>query len=409
MLLFLFSLSVAVNPEAVCPGSELVSNCEVHKGLVRADGDGCQIAAICNMQNGTEEYEIAICPDIGIVANLTILVLGGVSEAVDDAQSIAICPEGWVVTYCEVQTGLVHTKSDGAHVNLSDPHVCVAFNGFHGPGVIARAFCSRNGNVTDPCNDDGHKKLKFLNLHDRGPNPSVCCPFGYEQILCNARSPWVGYLTGKGVNQNGVIPNNQSCAVSGCNDDYWCEITAVCRIREDAKACEEEEVEIVGDKSGAADDAPSIAICPLCYVVTYCEVQTGLVAKESDGAKVTSSDPNVCTAYNAGTGNGVIARALCSRNETVTDPCNNEGPDIPKFLNLNSKGEDPSASCPLGYQQILCNAYSPWWSQLVNKGVNENGVIPNDLACAVSGCKSYCEVTAVCKILDYDDYENHVC
>ena len=40
-------------------------------------------------------------------------------------------------------------------------------------------------------------------------------------------------LTGKGVDEKGVIPNDKACAVSGCTDRYWCEVTAVCQLIED--------------------------------------------------------------------------------------------------------------------------------------------------------------------------------
>ena len=54
----------------------------------------------------------------------------------------------------------------------------------------AKAVCSQFEQVADPCN--GPNLPKYKNLHSRGPNPSLKCPPGYEQILCNARSPWLG-------------------------------------------------------------------------------------------------------------------------------------------------------------------------------------------------------------------------
>ena len=157
-------------------------------------------------------------------------VLGPRSSTADDAQSRASCPTGYKVSYCEVQTGLVHTRSDGAFVDPSNGNVCVAVNGGGGPGAIARAVCTRSEKVSDPCNSEGPHLPKFINLHSRGPAPSVSCPPGYEQVLCNARSPWLGYLTNKGVNTKGVIPNDRSCGVSACSERNWCEVTAVCRI-----------------------------------------------------------------------------------------------------------------------------------------------------------------------------------
>ena len=45
-------------------------------------------------------------------------------------------PAGYVVSYCEAQTGLVHTKCDGAFVS-EDGASCVAVNGWGGDGAIA--------------------------------------------------------------------------------------------------------------------------------------------------------------------------------------------------------------------------------------------------------------------------------
>merc|ERR1712003_408803 len=158
-------------------------------------------------------------------------VVGTKSSTEDDAQSLATCPMGYVVTYCEAQSGLVHTKCDGAFVKRDNGGVCVAVNGARGPGAVAKAVCSQFEQVANPCN--GPNLPKYKNLHSRGPNPSLKCPAGYEQILCNARSPWLGKLTGKGVDEKGVIANDKACAVSGCADNgdrYWCEVTAVCKL-----------------------------------------------------------------------------------------------------------------------------------------------------------------------------------
>ena len=71
------------------------------------------------------------------------VIEGRLSSSRDDAQSRATCPEGLVVTYCEVKTGLVHTKSDGAFVDpSSNGRACVAVNGGGGSGAVALAKCS---------------------------------------------------------------------------------------------------------------------------------------------------------------------------------------------------------------------------------------------------------------------------
>ena len=345
------------------------------------------------------------------------IILGDPSSSEDDAKSMAACPEGFVVSHCEVASGLVTTKSDGAFVDPeSDGSVCVAVNGAGGSGAVALAQCSRDSQVPDPCGE-GQELPKFIHLHSRGPNPRVSCPPGYQQTVCNARSPWLGYIKDKGINSNGVIPNENACAVPDCTDSKWCEVTAVCMIMEDSEGYQNEvcppSVTVEGNLSGTSDDAISTATCPGGHVVTYCEVKTGKVQTESDGAFVDpESNGSVCVAVNSYKGTGAVALAECSRDSQVPDPCNSNGPELPKFINLHSRGPSPSVSCPPGYQQTVCNARSPWVPFLQNKGVNSNGVIPNENACAVPDCtdSKWCEVTAVCMIMeDSEGYQNEVC
>ena len=375
-----------------------------------ATNNWCEVTAVCKFNEDSELYKTAACPKSDVVE-----AVGLMSGSWDDAQSRAVCPTGYVVSHCEVQSGLVHTRNDGAYVDPSNGSVCVAVNGLGGPGVIARAVCSRNEQVADPCNSGGPDLPKFINLHSRGSAPFVSCPPGYQQVLCNAMSPWLGLLTNKGVNTKGIIPNDRSCAVSECTTNNWCEVTAVCKMNEELQVyktavCSEKE--IVGYRSTSADDAESKARCSAGYVVSHCEVQSGLVHTKSDGAYVDPSNGSVCVAVNGLGGPGVIARAVCSRNEQVTDPCNSGGPELPKFINLHSRGQSPIVSCPPGYQQVLCNAMSPWLGLLTNKGVNTKGIIPNDRSCAVSGCytTTWCEVTAVCKMNeDSELYKTAAC
>jgi len=348
---------------------------------------------------------IALTTYISIVcSSSTLTIRGRRSSRRDDAESRATCPVGYVVSYCEVETGFVHYKSDGAFVDPRNPRVCVAVNGNRGSGAIARAVCSRNGKVADPCNNRGPDRTKFLIRESKGSAPRVSCPPGYEQVLCNARSPWSGLLDNKGVNAKGVIPNGRSCSVSRCSRRNWCQVTAVCQIKTPKAYINDvckDSVVVVGKQSGRGDDAESRAICPVGYVVTYCEVQTGFVHYKSDGAFVDPGNARVCVAVNGYRGSGAIARARCSRNEKVVDPCNKRAMAW-KFLNRNSIGSAPLVSCPPGYDQILCNARSPWSGLLDNKGVNAKGVIPNGRSCSVSRCshRNWCQVTSVCRIND---------
>jgi len=335
----------------------------------------------------------------------TKTILGRRSSRRDDAESRATCPVGYVVSNCEVYTGRVQYQSDGAFVDPRNARVCVAVNGARGSGVIARAVCSKNEKVADPCDKRGAYRPKFLNRHSRGSAPRVSCPPGYQQILCNARSPWTPLLFNKGVNTKGVIPNGRSCSVSRCSHRNWCEVTAMCQIMPPNAYINDvckDKVVVVGRQSGRGDDAESRATCPVGYVVSYCEVQTGFVHYKSDGAFVDPGNPRVCVAVNGNRGSGAIARAICSRYMKVADPCNKKGASKPKFLNRNSKGAAPRVSCPPGYEQILCNARSPWSGLLDNKGVNAKGVIPNGRSCSVSRCshKNWCQVTSVCRIND---------
>jgi len=346
---------------------------------------------------------IALATHISVVCSTSSFsIMGKKSSSSIDAQSTATCPVSYAVSFCDVYSGGVPSRSDGALVDPGNGRVCVAYNGIGGRGATARAGCTKNVPVANPCNDEGPRLSKFLNLHSRGSAPSVSCPPGYQQVLCNAMSPWYQLLINKGVNTNGVIPNNRRCSVSGCSKRKYCEVTAVCQIMNShayQNAVCPDKVTVVGNRSGSGDDAKSKAICPVGYVVSYCEVQTGFVHSKSDGAFVDPHDPRVCVAVNGAYGSGAVARAICSRNFKVLDPCNKKAYK-PKFLNLKSKGPAPRVSCPSGYEQILCNAMSPWRGKLSNKGVNTKGVIPNVRSCTVPRCshKIWCQVTAVCRI-----------
>ncbi|XP_063691276.1 uncharacterized protein LOC134823672 [Bolinopsis microptera] len=161
-------------------------------------------------------------------------VIGDKSSKSDDAQSVAICPTGYVVTHCEAQSGKVHDECDGVFVKPDDGRVCVAVNGDRGSGAVARAVCSQLEQIADPCN--GPNLPKYRNLHSRGHSPSLQCPAGYGQILCNAHSPWRGRLSGQNVDDKGVIPNDEDCALPDCGGDQWCEVTSVCQLIEDSEA-----------------------------------------------------------------------------------------------------------------------------------------------------------------------------
>ena len=162
-------------------------------------------------------------------------MIGDNSFAVDDAVSVASCPPGYVVTYCEARSGKVHNECDGVFVKPDNGGVCVAVNGKTGSVAVARALCSQLEQVADPCN--GPNLPKYKNFHSKGHSPSLWCPAGYEQILCNARSPWTGKLSGQNVDDKGVIPNDKDCALPNCADGrFYCEVTAVCQLVEDLEA-----------------------------------------------------------------------------------------------------------------------------------------------------------------------------
>jgi len=322
-------------------------------------------------------------------------ISGPRSSRRDDAYSKAVCPSGYKVARCWVMTGNVPSRSDGAFVDPDNGRICVAVNGNRGSGVIARALCMKNKLVYNPCYRRGPKVQKFINLHARGSAPRVSCPYGYSQRVCNAHSPWTPLLSNKGVDSKGVISRKRSCSVSGCSHKNWCEVTAVCESVQWSSVCPRVRN---GARSGRKDDAESRAVCPSGLVVTYCEVRTGNVDHKSDGAFVNPENPHICVAVNGARGSGAIARAECLRNSRVYNRCKRRY--VKKFLHLQSVGRSPSVSCPGDYQQILCNAHSPWSGQLSRRGVNQYGIIPNNLRCRLTGCDGYCRVTAVCRIKD---------
>ena len=63
------------------------------------------------------------------------VVIGDKTPEVDDAMSVATCPAGKVVTYCEVETGGVGYAADGAKINEDGGNECIAFNGWKGTGA----------------------------------------------------------------------------------------------------------------------------------------------------------------------------------------------------------------------------------------------------------------------------------
>ena len=52
------------------------------------------------------------------------------------------------------------------------------------------------------------------------------------------------------------------------------------------------------------------------------------------------------------------AKAVCSENEEIANPCN--GPALLKYKHLTAKGANPSIECPTGYEAVICNAHSYW-------------------------------------------------
>ena len=111
------------------------------------------------------------------------------------------------------------------------------------------------------------------------------------------------------MNSKGVIPSGNVCAVSRCSDRNWC--AGLNKAYKTAKCPTSTSVEVEGLTSGAWDDAQSRATCPEGYVVSHCEVQTGLVHTRSDGAFVDpASNGRVCVAVNGAGGPGAVARAV---------------------------------------------------------------------------------------------------
>ncbi|XP_063693608.1 uncharacterized protein LOC134825361 [Bolinopsis microptera] len=174
-------------------------------------------------------------PKEPVVINVPdVEVIGDMSDAADDAVSIAGCSAGQVVIYCDVFTGNVGLYSDGVLVNPNTGSSCSAYNSAGGQGVIAKAVCSQSIQIKDPCN--GPKLLKYIHFYNKGPNPSLECPVGYEPTICNAHSNWDDLLADQEINDKGIIPNDKACAVSGCEEDRWCDITLVCKLMDDLVA-----------------------------------------------------------------------------------------------------------------------------------------------------------------------------
>ena len=345
-----------------------------------------------------------------------VTVEGSPSSTFEGSKSRAACPEDYVVTYCEDKTAKEQNKLwRGTFVDpVSNGSVCVAENPGFSPSTVALAECSKleNRQVSDPCNIEGPEVPTFIYLQSFGRSPSVSCPAGYRQTVCNAKAHMTRDLRNTNVNSNGVIPNEYSCAMR-CS--YYCMVTAACMIMDPEEyknaACPTV-MTVEGSPSSTFEGSKSRAACPEDYVVTYCEDKT---AKEQDKLwRGTFVDPvsngSVCVAENPGFSPRTVALAECSKleNRQVSDPCNIEGPEVPTFIYLQSFGRSPSVSCPAGYRQTVCNAKAHMTRDLRNTNVNASGVIPNEYACAMR-CSYYCMVTAACLIMDPEEYKKAAC
>ncbi|KAL5252435.1 hypothetical protein ACHWQZ_G015268 [Mnemiopsis leidyi] len=168
--------------------------------------------------------------------------------------------------------------------------------------------------------------------------------------------------------------------------------------------------EVTGEASEIVDDAKSIASCPVGKVITKCESLTGKVGAGTDGVTIPMTGAD-CIAHNGwNSGIAVVAKAVCSENEQIADPC--QGPPLLKYKHFSAKGANPVLECPTGYQAILCDAHSYWWNLLTDKGIFETGVIPADHPCAIANCEDAkpCDVSLVCKLTDdLESYAAEMC
>ena len=40
-------------------------------------------------------------------------------------------------------------------------------------------------------------------------------------------------LVEKGISDKGIIPIDEECAIDGCTEDHWCEVSLVCKLMDD--------------------------------------------------------------------------------------------------------------------------------------------------------------------------------
>jgi len=178
----------------------------------------------------------------------------------------------------------------------------------------------------------------------------------------------------------------------------------LCEVRvwgpEDPVILKEDDEEVV---TGVYDESAgfSVASCPAGMAVTGCEVVEGGIGRISGGARIDGRD---CLAFSAGD-TPVTARAFCAAQDLVSNPCH-VGHEMKKFVTESLGGADPSLSCPGGYEPELCNVYSNSAEQLQDMGIEEQGYISLDNACAVSGCNDGdgCIISLVCRLIDAESY-----
>lgn len=130
---------------------------------------------------------------------------------------------------CELDEGVIGEGADGVFVDETMTN-CIAYNGYGGSGVIALARCAPNSQVASPCN--GPALLKYKRVYAKGTDPQAECPTGYDPVVCTAHSWWIEMVKNKGIPANGVIDNADDCAISGCTDDRWCDVSLVCELPE---------------------------------------------------------------------------------------------------------------------------------------------------------------------------------
>ena len=205
---------------------------------------GCLMASA---RSGTKELEE--CPEGRFVRSC--IALGKLSGVVDEDESLAVCPEGSVLSSCSKAEGSsIFVNSDGVRLKPGEvdeeKRSCVARKSLVAStdsaadvvGVQARAECRGIQKFPNQISGSLEKDPVLLYRYAtvKNTNKRLVCPEGYEQEQCLA---WSGtaietfretHDNRKVLSANGTISNSHECKLNcSWEKNKKCIVSIICR------------------------------------------------------------------------------------------------------------------------------------------------------------------------------------